>query len=1019
METTSMLHRIVLHLPVVTTICSLFFCIELFTRYRRKGGGLHLLWWGIGMATYGLGTFTEAWTTLFGWNPTVFRSWYVAGAFLGGYPLAQGSIYLLMKRRFAHASAWIVSSLIAIAGVLVFLTPLDTSLAEAHRLSGQVIEWRWLRLVSPFINLYSVVFLVGGAVVSALRFRRAPALRHRYIGNILIAVGAILPGIGGAMTRAGYVEALYLTELVGLCLIWVGYRFNIAGKTVPAAHRAPGAAGAGKAVTAALLVGLLGWGAPLLAQAGAETAGDEAAESGDEPRDDSASAEGETTAENEGADGEMTSFFATTTVTATGREIDTLETATPVTVIGRRTIDRRTPENAVDLLREEPGVDVNGVGPNQARPVIRGQRGLRVLFLADGLRMNNPRRQTDFGEIPGLIDIDSVETVEVVRGPASVLYGSDAIGGVLNLITRRPTGSGWAGSADLRYSTAGDAAGAHVGGQVRRDRYSARLDVSARDSDDYEAPDGTYGDIDLSGSVEVVDTGLADDNVAGTLEWYPSPAQEISLRARRYRADEAGFGFVEPQVLDPAEPTRIRILYPFQDFDRTVLGYRHGALGSPLADSFEARLYRQDNERELVNDIDVETPTGPPGAPIVLVEIDTLNFTDLETTGLRAEASKGFTDHLVTYGLEAYEDDSTNTDFSSTVVSLLLPGPPFVIPLGEVTDSVPNAPNAENSSWGAFAQAELRAGDRMTVTAGARYQTVETTAQPTAGWDVSGLDFDDDQTVGAVSLLYQVTDELRVFASYGTAFRAPNIIERLFNGPTPEGIGFQILNPDLVSEESENFDLGLKYRRWNAIFEVTLFRNDIDDGIVQYFLTEDEIAALPQETRDQIDALGPDIFVVQQRNIDRLRYEGVELAVGWHAPRDWAIGGNYTHLEADRLDSLNPPTGDTFGDKLNAYARWEPVDRPLWFEYRLRHNADDQANLQPGEPVPPVGTELPAFTVHSIAGGWRFLERGDLSHELLLAVENLTDELYAEFSNATFFRPQPERHVKVGYRLRY
>jgi len=230
------LHRAVLHLPVVTTVFSIFFCWQLFSRYRSKGGGLHLLWWGIGMATYGVGTFTEAYTTVVGWNPLVFRLWYVAGAFLGGYPLAQGSIYLLMNRKFADRSAIVMSSFIAIAAVLVFVAPLDVSVAEAHRLSGRVIEWQWIRLISPFINLYSVIFLVGGAVVSALRFRRAPQLRHRYIGNILIAVGALLPGIGGSLTRAGFVEALYITELVGLLLIYWGYRKNIIGKA-PVAER--------------------------------------------------------------------------------------------------------------------------------------------------------------------------------------------------------------------------------------------------------------------------------------------------------------------------------------------------------------------------------------------------------------------------------------------------------------------------------------------------------------------------------------------------------------------------------------------------------------------------------------------------------------------------------------------------------------------------------------------------------------------------------------------------------------
>lgn len=232
------LHQLTLRLPALTTVCAAWFCWELFSRYREKGGGPHLLWWGIGMVTYGLGTFMEAWTSFLGWNPMIFRSWYVVGAFLGAYPLAQGSIYLLMSRKFAHRSAWIVSSFIAVASIFVFLTPLDASLAEA-RLSGQVIEWTWIRGISPFINLYSLLFLVGGAVLSAIRFRRSPALRHRYVGNIYIAVGALLPGIGGTMTRAGFVEVLYVTELIGLLLIYSGYRLNVSHKHSVAVAAAP------------------------------------------------------------------------------------------------------------------------------------------------------------------------------------------------------------------------------------------------------------------------------------------------------------------------------------------------------------------------------------------------------------------------------------------------------------------------------------------------------------------------------------------------------------------------------------------------------------------------------------------------------------------------------------------------------------------------------------------------------------------------------------------------------------
>lgn len=237
------LHRAVLHLPAITTLFAAFFCWQLFSRYRAKGGGKHLLWWGLGMVTYGIGTFTEAFTTIVGWNPSVFRLWYIAGAFLGGYPLAQGSIYLLMDRKFADRSAVLMTTLIAVASVIVLIVPLDVSKSETHRLSGDVIQWQWVRLISPFINIYSVIFLVGGAIVSALRFRRAPELRNRYLGNILIAIGALLPGIGGSLTRAGFVEALYITELVGLLLIYWGYRKNISNK-VPAKARL--AAGAGE-----------------------------------------------------------------------------------------------------------------------------------------------------------------------------------------------------------------------------------------------------------------------------------------------------------------------------------------------------------------------------------------------------------------------------------------------------------------------------------------------------------------------------------------------------------------------------------------------------------------------------------------------------------------------------------------------------------------------------------------------------------------------------------------------------
>jgi len=215
------------YVPVVTTVLAAIFSAEIFRRYREHPERLHLLWWALGIAVYGVGTFTEATTTIVGWNEPTFRAWYISGALLGGAPLAQGTVYLLLSRRTAHILTALLITFVLIASVAVILSPIDYSQVEAHRLTGRVFQWQWVRAFSPFVNMYAVVFLIGGAILSALRYTANPATRHRVIANVLIAIGAILPGIGGTATRMGYTEVLYVTELAGLLLTWLGYRMSV------------------------------------------------------------------------------------------------------------------------------------------------------------------------------------------------------------------------------------------------------------------------------------------------------------------------------------------------------------------------------------------------------------------------------------------------------------------------------------------------------------------------------------------------------------------------------------------------------------------------------------------------------------------------------------------------------------------------------------------------------------------------------------------------------------------------
>jgi hypothetical protein len=90
-------------------------------------------------------------------------------------------------------------------------------------MTGKVLDWTFIRYCTPLVNLYAFVFLVGGAVMSAMRYLRDRRMKH-YTGNVLIAIGGLLPGIGGSFTKFGLVEVLYVTELLGILLIYAGYR---------------------------------------------------------------------------------------------------------------------------------------------------------------------------------------------------------------------------------------------------------------------------------------------------------------------------------------------------------------------------------------------------------------------------------------------------------------------------------------------------------------------------------------------------------------------------------------------------------------------------------------------------------------------------------------------------------------------------------------------------------------------------------------------------------------------------
>ena len=214
-------------LPFASSFISIIFALVVLRRFAQRGGA-HLLLWGIGMVFYAIGGFSEGYFGAFGWSDTVFRLWYLFGAILVAAWLGQGTVYLLAKRRWANAFM-VLLALGSIYGALrVFTAQLDpnlltTSLHTGSELSGHAIVTSGVRTLTPFFNIYGTITLVGGAVYSAFLFWRKRILLHRTLGNILIAVGAIMPAFGGTFSRMGISGALYISEFLGAILMFVGF----------------------------------------------------------------------------------------------------------------------------------------------------------------------------------------------------------------------------------------------------------------------------------------------------------------------------------------------------------------------------------------------------------------------------------------------------------------------------------------------------------------------------------------------------------------------------------------------------------------------------------------------------------------------------------------------------------------------------------------------------------------------------------------------------------------------------
>jgi hypothetical protein len=211
------------YVPLATSIVGLIFAIIVLDQFfaRRKA---HQLLWAIGLFMYAISAFTEFYWNIVGHNEIIFRLWYLIGAILVAAYLGQGTLYLLMRRKATNIIMTILGLATLYSIIRLFTVQIDIS--GLTKLTGVGVLPTDIRgIVTPIFNTFGTFILVGGALYSAWVFWRKRILPHRVVGNILIALGALLPAIGGITisTSNGDINLFFIMELLGVIIMCLGF----------------------------------------------------------------------------------------------------------------------------------------------------------------------------------------------------------------------------------------------------------------------------------------------------------------------------------------------------------------------------------------------------------------------------------------------------------------------------------------------------------------------------------------------------------------------------------------------------------------------------------------------------------------------------------------------------------------------------------------------------------------------------------------------------------------------------
>jgi hemoglobin/transferrin/lactoferrin receptor protein len=665
-------------------------------------------------------------------------------------------------------------------------------------------------------------------------------------------------------------------------------------------------------------------------------------------------------------------------ITASAHEQPLLDAPYSVSLIDQTRIDEMSAQSFPEALKEVPGVFIQQTAHGQGSPFIRGFTGFRNLALIDGIRLNNSVFRDGPNQYWSTIDAQSLSGIEVVKGQGSVLYGSDAIGGVVNALTLGPryreeatptpvsgksgksaapvnpaSGPYVSGGSSVRYATAENSWTGRVEGSVSEaDRYGLHLGVTGSTFGDLRAADlGTlpktgYDEFGIDAKLEVFlsdDAKLTlahnqfhQDNVwrtHRTLYAVPFAGSAVGTEKEHYFDQDRYLTYLrlEGDSDGPVDHYRVTLSHHRQSEDL----FRTRANGNRSVDSFAVDAWGLD----LV--LESKTPIGD-----------------------------------LTYGASYYLDSVDSSTVSTTAAG--------------VSKRALQGPVGDDSLYhlaSAFVQDEIALGERLDLTLGARYTyaaaDVGTFANPKTG-RASSLSENWQDVSGSARLLFRADDagKLKFFAGASQSFRAPNLSD-LSRLDTARSNEIETAAPGLDPEKFLTSEVGVRWDGERSSFSFALFHTDIQDMIVRT-PTGRILDGLNEVTKLN----GGDGYIQGIEFGGRLELVRGLTLFGSVAVQDGEVEGfpdSSTKSQIEPVSRLLPVTG-------LVGLRWDSPERRFWLEGNVqivdRQDRLSASDIRDTQRIPPGGT--PGYTVATVRGGWRV---NDLL-TLTAAVENFTDESY-------------------------